>query len=73
MLFELKNGVELRANWVHASAEQLTRVLVAMDEDNMHSLTCVGGFLAQRDVCNAFHEAPHVPIAGETRLPSTSA
>ena len=51
-------------NWGHASAHQLGRVLVDLEENNAHFLTCADEVLAQREVGQAFEKAPHARVAG---------
>ena len=56
-----KSIIKSRANWGHASATQLRRVLVDSEGGNMHSVNSAGEVLEQCDVCRFFAKAPHVP------------
>ena len=55
--------MKLHVNWRHASAQQLKRASADPSGGDMHSLTCADEVSDQREVCRAFKEAPHVPIA----------
>ena len=58
----------LHVNWGHASAHHFKRILADSDRNNLHLLTCVDKVLAQRGVCQAFEEAPHIPAAGTSTV-----
>ena len=53
----------LRVKWGHASAQQLGRVLVDSDWDNMRPPTNADEVLEQCEVCRSFDEAPRVSFA----------
>ena len=53
----------LHANWGHASAHQLQRVLVDSDGDQMHLPTYVDEVSEQCEVRRTFENAPHLPVA----------
>ena len=59
---------KLDAKWGFSSAQQLRRVLVDSDGDNMHVLTCVDGVLERCDKCRPLDKAPHVPVAGTSTV-----
>ena len=59
---------KLHVNWGHASAQHLKRVSVDSARNNMHPITCVDEVPAQRDVCQAFGKAQHVPAAGTSTV-----
>ena len=65
--------MKLRVNSRHASAQQLTRVLLDSDVGNLHLLTCVDEVLEQCGLTclpeRAFDKAPHTPIAGPPPRP----
>ena len=56
--------MKLHANWGHASATQLKRVLVDSDDGMSHLVYHVDKVLETRGVCRAFDKAPRIPIAG---------
>ena len=60
--------MKLHANWGHASATQLKRVLVDSDGGMSHLVNQVDQVLETCDVCRAFDKAPHIPIAGTTTV-----
>ena len=50
--------------WGHESARQARRASVDPEGDNLHQPRRVGEVLGRCEVCRAFDEAPHVPVAG---------
>ena len=60
--------MNFNVNSDHASAQQLTRVLVDLDEEQMHLSNFADGATEHSDVRCAFDEAPHVPIAGTSTV-----
>ena len=56
------------ANWGHASATQLRRVLVDPDGGMSHLVNHVDKALETWGACRAFDKAPHIPIAGTTTV-----
>ena len=55
---------KLQANWGHAAAQQLQRVLGYSVGDNMHLVALVDDVPEQFEVCRACDNAPHAPVAG---------
>ena len=60
--------MKLRANWGHASASQLKRILVDSDGGMSHLVAHVDSVLETCEVCRAFDKAPHLPIAGTSSV-----
>ena len=60
--------MELRASWGHALAQQVKRVLMDSDEDNVRLLGYVDEVLEHSEVSRASDKAPHVPIAGTSTV-----
>ena len=60
--------MKLHANWGHASASQLKRILVDSDSGMSHLVAHVDGVLDTCEVCRAFDKAPHLPIAGTSSV-----
>ena len=56
--------MKLHVNWGHASTQQMKRVLADSEGGNLHLVASANEELAQREVCQAFDRAPHVPAAG---------
>ena len=56
--------MELRVNSGHASAQQLKRASAGSAGDNTRLITCADEVLARCEVCQAFEQAPHAPVAG---------
>ena len=59
-----KVTIKLHANWGHASAQQVRRVLVDSVGEPIGLLGFVAEVLQHCDVRRAFGEAPHLPVAG---------
>ena len=59
-----KSVMKLHVNWGHASTQQMKRVLADSEGGNLHLVASANEELAQREVCQAFDRAPHVPAAG---------
>ena len=55
-------------NWGHASAQQIKRILVDAEGDNVSLLRHVEEVVNQCDVRKAFDKAPHTPIAGTSTV-----
>ena len=60
--------MKLHANWGHASASQLKRILVDSDGGMSHLVAHVDSVLGNCEVCRAFDKAPHLPIAGTSSV-----
>ena len=60
--------MKLQVNWGHASGQQLERVSLDFDGNNMRLLTCADEVLGQCEVCQAFDTALHAPIAGPSTV-----
>ena len=60
--------MKLHANWGHASANQLKRILVDSDGGMSHLVAHVDSVLENCEVCRAFDKAPHLPIAGTSSV-----
>ena len=60
--------MKLHANWGHASANQLKRILVDSDSGMSHLVAHVDSVLENCEVCRAFDKAPHLPIAGTSSV-----
>ena len=59
---------KLHVNWGHASAAQITRVLVDAEGDTQSLIQRVDDVVAQCDVCKAFEKAPHIPNSGTSSV-----
>ena len=55
---------KLHANWGHAAASRLKRVLADSECGNSNLVNFADDVLEHCDVCKAYEKAPHVPIAG---------
>ena len=60
--------MELSADWGHASAQRLKRVLVDSDGGDMRVANFVDGLLGRCLVCRAFDNAPRIPIAATSAM-----
>ena len=60
--------MKLRVNWGHASAQQLKRVLMDPEGDNMHLIACADEVSVRREFREAFEKAPRAPVAGTSTV-----
>ena len=60
--------MKLHANWGHASASQLKRILVDSDSGLSHLVAHVDSVLDTREVRRVSDKAPHLPIAGTSSV-----
>ena len=56
--------MKVNVNWAHASAQQLKRALVDSAGGKTHLQNYMDEMSGHCEVCCAFDDAPHVPIAG---------
>ena len=63
-----KIAVKLHAAWGHVAAQQSKRVLAHSVGNNMHLLARADEAMAQCEVCQAFEQAPHIPVGGTSTV-----